>query len=351
MLSKSIVFTTLLFFSSSFFGSRVEAQTAYVIIACPTKQAGGGTDAETNRAGKLSKNMILQLLKPLGSKVKAIDLTGDSYSGPKVLEAIAQCPAGRKDTIFVYVMGHGSYDPKNRWSIVVDNDLRSGRRLVRGDITRTLRSRNVRLGILLTESCAGISNDPSTVEQVRRIMTPRVRAAYGDEPESQSQVLHRLFFKNSGTVDLAASEVTQYANFNSEGPFFLRSVCAALNSNSGNASWSDVFSNSLRMVNAVSKGKQKPVAISLPSNTGTNRASLGVSAKGYDRKIYVTKVLPNSPASRIGLQANDVIKQINANPIRTTGELLDTIKRSPAVAELTINRGGTEMLFRVRLSR
>jgi len=351
--SKAMNLTTkaLILLMSTFGGSSVEAQTVYAIIACPTIQSGGSNDNETNHAGALSAKLISQTLSPLGDDVKLIDLTGIDYSGERVLNAISSCPAGPSDTIFVYVMGHGSYDPSNRWTIVVDNNMRSGRRLVRGDLTRALRSRDVRLGVLVTESCAGISNDPEVISAIRRIMTPRVVTAYGDQPESPEEVMRRLFLKERGTVDLAASEVTQFALFNADGPFFLRSLCATLNSNTGNGSWEEVFSHTKQMLSDATKGQQKPVAISLPANTGANRASLGISAKAIDAQVILTKILPNTPASRIGLEVNDIIERINHAPISTTGELLEAVKRSPETAELVINRDGNRLTFFVRLSR
>jgi hypothetical protein len=351
MFKKVLTTNALLLMLTSFGGSRVEAQTVYAIIACPTVQTGGSDDAETNRAGAISTKLVSNMLEPLGNDVRTIDLSGRDYSGSKVLDAISNCPAGPQDTIFVYLMGHGSFDPKNRWTIVVDNDLRSGRRLVRGDVTRALRTRNVRLGILLTESCAGVSDDPEIKDSVRRIMTPRTVTAYGDEPESQTQMMRRLFLQESGTVDLAASEVTQYAQFNADGPFFLRGIFATLQSNAGNGSWEQVFSNTQQMLSDATKGSQKPVAISLPANTGSNRVTLGISAKASDGQVFLTKILPGTPASRIGLEIDDVIERINQSPVRTTGELLDAIKRSPDTAVLTVNRGGNKLTFRVRLSR
>lgn len=318
----------LILLMSTFGGSTVEAQTVYAIIACPTVQTGGPDDAETNRAGAISTKLVSKMLEPLRNDMRTIELSGRDYSGSKVLDAISNCPAGPQDTIFVYLMGHGSFDPNNRWTIVVDNDLRSGRRLVRGDVTRALRTRNLRLGILITESCAGVSNDSKTKDAVRRIMTPRTVTAYGDEPESQTQMMRRLFLQESGTVDLAASEVTQYAQFNADGPFFLRGIFATLQSNVGNSSWEQVFSNTQHMLNDATKGSQKPVAISLPANTGSNRVALGISAKAIDGQVFLTKILPGTPASRIGLELDDVIERINQSPIRTTESCW---KRSNAV--------------------
>lgn len=351
MIKKVLAANALLLLLTSFGDSRAEAQAVYAIIACPTVQTGGSDDTGTNRAGAISTKLVSKILEPLGNDVRTIDLSGRDYSSSKVLDAISNCPAGPQDTIFVYLVGHGSFDPKNRWTIIVDNDFRNGRRLVRGDVTRALRTRNVRLGILITESCAGVSDDPAIKDTVRRIMTPRTVTAYGDEPESQTQMMRRLFLQESGTVDLAASEVTQYAGFNADGPYFLRSIYTTLQSNAGNGSWEQVFANTKQLLSDVTKGAQKPVAISLPANTGSNRAALGISAKAIDGQVFLTKILPGTPASRIGLEIDDVIERINQSPIRTTGELLDAIKRSPDTAELTVNRGGNKLTFRVRLSR
>lgn len=327
------------------------AQTVHAIIACPTIQRGGN-DVATNRCGRKAKEIVRQMLSPLGSRVRTIDLSGNRYSSANVLASIRNCNAGPNDTIFVYVLGHGHFNPTNRWSIGVGNNYHNNTPLIRGDATRELRKRNVRLGILITESCAVIAeNDPATVAAVNRILNRQVAMTRSDPVSTPEESLRNLFLRKRGTVDIAASSVRQGAAFDHNGPYLLRSIRSTLASQQVCHSWDQLFKRVRSQVRSMVEKPQDPIAISLPSIAGTNKVSLGVSAKASNGRVFVSSVLQGTPAMRSGLQVNDVVESINQQSIRTTTQFLDAVNRSPTTLQMVVNRRGSRIHFNIRLSR
>ncbi|GIV19258.1 MAG: 2-alkenal reductase [Armatimonadota bacterium] len=67
--------------------------------------------------------------------------------------------------------------------------------------------------------------------------------------------------------------------------------------------------------------------------------------------VAVNEVVPNSPAEKAGLQANDVIRAFDESPIRSTQDLLEEImKRQPGDrVKVRVWRGGKEMTLSVTI--
>jgi S1-C subfamily serine protease len=57
--------------------------------------------------------------------------------------------------------------------------------------------------------------------------------------------------------------------------------------------------------------------------------------------VVVTRVDPAGPAAQAGVQAGDVIQEVNRQPVRSPGEVRDALQRSGnRAAVLLVNRGG-----------
>ncbi|MGI8501780.1 MAG: PDZ domain-containing protein, partial [Hassallia sp.] len=69
-----------------------------------------------------------------------------------------------------------------------------------------------------------------------------------------------------------------------------------------------------------------------------------------DRGIIIVRVIPNSPAGRIGLRAGDVIQQINNQPVNTTEEIQQILEKNGLNKNLQIQvlRNGQNLQFTVQ---
>ncbi|MCS7192332.1 MAG: PDZ domain-containing protein, partial [Armatimonadetes bacterium] len=70
------------------------------------------------------------------------------------------------------------------------------------------------------------------------------------------------------------------------------------------------------------------------------------------RGVVITRVMPNSPAEKAGLQSQDVIVEFNGVPIRSAAHLQSLVGRTPpgTTVPLKIVRGGKETIVNVTLS-
>jgi hypothetical protein len=129
----------------------------------------------------------------LGPDVHA-DLAGLDQ---KILEAIERCPAGPRDTIFVYYSGHGAHDSKGHFLVMPDGTAR----LYRDQILSKLEQKKPRLAVLMTDSCStqapvGIGAGTSAMFMA---------------PDRISPLFDNLFLKSRGVVDLNSSSEGEIA--------------------------------------------------------------------------------------------------------------------------------------------
>jgi len=83
-----------------------------------------------------------------------------------------------------------------------------------------------------------------------------------------------------------------------------------------------------------------------------DRPVLGVHLENSDEGVRVIKVVPNSPAERAGIQAEDLIKKINGKEVKSIEELTGTIKKMKAGDEVKIayHTDGSFRLAKVKLT-
>jgi hypothetical protein len=127
-----------------------------------------------------------------------LDCTADG-----VLAAVRELPMAADDTLLVYYLGHGSYDP----GVPPDDptgghyfDLTGGR-LRRGDLRRELEGRPGRLKVLISDAC----NVPAVSDVVRPVAEMRVHLVEG------LTATEKLLFNVRGVIDVEAASRSQYS--------------------------------------------------------------------------------------------------------------------------------------------
>ena len=173
------------------------AQVLHAVLCVPTQYAAKRNPLEnqyTNRAGEqiaLRWNRILQRIPPQRRNV--VMLLDDDYHKDRLLGEIRCLNPATNDAVFVYCVAHGSYNPVDRFVLSVGNDESPNSWLPRSALSAEIRKMNVRLGVLITESCAIHNRDSRTIEEVDRIVGKKARSMRAAPSESISALLDQLF--------------------------------------------------------------------------------------------------------------------------------------------------------------
>lgn len=72
---------------------------------------------------------------------------------------------------------------------------------------------------------------------------------------------------------------------------------------------------------------------------------IGVTLRFYNNKLYITDVLPNSPASKAGLLAGDIITKVDAKPVTSSEDVARIQGEENTQVTITINRNGQALIF------
>lgn len=132
-----------------------------------------------------------------------------------LMDAVKSCPAGTDDTIVVYWSGHGGYD--NDEHLLSTSDKKNT--LKRADLLTAMKAKNVRLLVLLTDTCANelgkLKASFTETEMVydAGMATDSYRAIQKTVPPEPRifPLFDELFFWHSGIVDINAAKKGEQA--------------------------------------------------------------------------------------------------------------------------------------------
>ena len=84
-----------------------------------------------------------------------------------------------------------------------------------------------------------------------------------------------------------------------------------------------------------------------------NRAYLGVQSEGQDGSLVLTRVLPNTAASRAGLKDGDILASVNDEDVKTQQELVRVLGqfKPEETIELVIKRADKELKLKAKLGK
>jgi len=164
-----------------------------------TDTVGSVVAADTYNLRKLLENNVA------GSQLNIIDLQdkrrGSQLTEEDMLQGIRNLNTNSDDTIFFFYSGHGAYDTVKGQYFA----LASQEQVLRSDLLASMKNKNVRLSILISDCCynqADLTAKHARPAQVKGTSTATMK---GLRP-----LVEVLFFETKGVVDITASEKGTY---------------------------------------------------------------------------------------------------------------------------------------------
>lgn len=292
----------------------------------------------TDQAGGWFVPAIIPNDKPITSE--AIDTTIDQV-GKEIRPT---------DAVVFYFSGHGLYNEKDGFQIVVNE--RFGRR--RSELRNRLLGLKARLTVLITDVCAG--------NQTLPIIQPPGRFP----PPKLSPLFSSLLFKTSGLVDITSSTPPElsWVSGEHENSVFTWALVRTLRAKeaNGNATWQDIFSatKSLTVEQSIReqerfggvrkqvpllvryevsyRGEKLPSVINNDLADGRGSPKFGLSMRLQENgTALVTAVAPDSPTQRAGVEPGDVIERWGGvGPFQSLEHLDRVVDQGGADVALTI---------------
>ena len=151
-----------------------------------------------------------------------VTLHGSNYTANHITQAIRGFNAGPNDAIFVYYIGHGSYE--NGGHVL---NLSRGNKLARATLSNELRAKNARLTVLVSESCSNSTRGGRT-------------GGDGSAPTSLKRNLQTMLLNGRGVVNVNSSSRGQFGFGNPEGGYFSRFVHSYLEDAKSGVTWASL---------------------------------------------------------------------------------------------------------------
>jgi hypothetical protein len=361
----------------------------HLVIACDTNPAAHLGEAVTRDAANIG-NVFSGDIPPAMRTITSIPTEQMNPQG--ILDAIDALPvAAGTDIVVFYYSGHGAYNPQMGPFL----DLPERGTLRRSAIHQAIQRKGPKLAVVLTDCCYALK--PRRQVQA---YTMAPGAPTGEPPEIVlSPLFESLLFRTTGIVDITSSkqgEISMTRDDNN-GSVFTYPLVQFLRQNAQRPlSWGDVFQVVRRQVSADFKGSNpggvdingdgasdqfdqtafafnlgrraddgappdgavppvdvgpRPPVVPPPDRTGPVFGARGRDNGGEG--VQITEVVPGSPAARAGLEANDVILEIDGQAIDSEAAYSDAVDRAGAVMQMRLRnwRDGQIYTADVNLNR
>ena len=205
----------------------------------PSDNVGGTVRSDAYNLRELIENNVA------GGRLNIINLEekrrGEMLTKNDILQSIRNLNANPDDTIFFFYSGHGAFDSEAGQYFA----LASQEQAFRSEVLATMKNKNVRLSILISDCCY----NQADVEPARRPAAPQSRLG---EMKGLRPLVEKLFFETNGVVDITASEKGTYGfiypkeareeNGVSKGSVFTWNLCKKMNTEMfASKNWKQVF--------------------------------------------------------------------------------------------------------------
>ncbi|MDR2705265.1 MAG: caspase family protein [Planctomycetaceae bacterium] len=320
------------------------AQKIHLVIAADTN-ASGGVGAIT----KIDQHNIKQLFESNipSSQLSITTIPAEEMREADILKKVDSLEISNNDTIVFYYSGHGAFDRQKQEQFL---QLSLGN-LYRAELLKHIVQKLPRLSVLLTD-CCNIQVDGVVQERQGEVTV---------FPQEISPLFGSLFIYCKGVVDITSSKLGEYSfcdtrKIGNRGSCFTYPLIDLLKVNKDNVEmdWSKLVEELAPKVNEAFKelypnghtssgqmsqtvvandypGKNLPPAPA-PANPTTEEKKnyrFGVRAAPHQGGgMRMLEIIADSPAQRSGLEAGDVIVEINGKVINTEQEYSDAVDAS-----------------------
>lgn len=276
----------------------------------------------------------------------------------------------KEDTLIVYLAGHGAEDRRLGHYF----ELSSGEKMLRNDVLRSMNSKDVRLKVLITDTCSVFKSLKAAASYAQPQSTSTTSAAFVS-----------LCWKPAGEIDMSACSSGEFSmGDNISGGYFTSQLVNYLDRNrSREVSWGQLFrsvkqstaqvfrENNPRGVAGPAGGIQRtqtPIArLDMDSGDSGGGSSTGprfgvrvINSSG--RGVLITEVLRGTPGTQVNvaglsgpvsLEAGDRIVSINGRRIDSESDYARAVDDSGQAMDFEVinKRDGRTYRASVRLTR
>ncbi len=208
----------LLFISSMFIYTSVQAQKLHVIVFCDTNDEVIGENKESER--KITMNEMQSIaccLEEFGYDSEFTECYGNNCNKLNLMNVINNLSVGPDDVVFFYYGGHGTRASNNEIDKFPQMCL--GEKNQENFVPTTLvkniiMKKNPRLAVILTACC----NKESEGITIKSLVAES--ESYTKETELDKDAFKKLFLESTGVVVMTSSKSGQYSYSKKEGGIF-----------------------------------------------------------------------------------------------------------------------------------
>ena len=293
--------------SCTFSVAAAEAKVCHLVVIADTndKTIGQSVDIDQRNVTGVFRENVAR------NQLSVQTLSGNEVRKSRILSTIQNVNRrmSKEDTLIVYLAGHGAEDRRLGHYF----ELSSGEKMLRNDVLRSMNSKDVRLKVLITDTCSVFKRLKAAASYAQPQSTNTTSAAFVS-----------LCWKPAGEIDMSACSSGEFSmGDNISGGYFTSQLVNYLDRNrSREVSWGQLFRSVKQSTAQVFREKnprgvpgpdgetqrtQTPIArLDMDSGDSGGGSSTGprfgvrvINSSG--RGVLITEVLRGTPGTQVNV--------------------------------------------------